>query len=69
MGAWASRPPILSNVKDSWSKFSHVAGELVTVLLVTFFVVKVGQLVKHPPRERVSAHHCPPGHFLQLCAG
>ena len=51
MGEGASCPsPMSSNVQESWSKFSHVAGELAKVFFVTFVLVKiVGQLVKHPP--------------------
>ena len=58
-GRWgASRPPILSKLQERWSKGSHVARELATVSSVTFFykVIKVGQLVKTPPQQKISRH-------------
>jgi len=46
----ASRPTIFSSLQDSWSKVSHDARELATVLSVAFFLVTiVGQIVKMPP--------------------
>ena len=64
MGVWgASRPPISSNLQESWSKASHAARELVTVCSVTYFLLTiVGQLVKTPPPQQkvsryITGHH------------
>ena len=37
MGAWVPRTPILSNLQESWSKFSHGAVELAAVFFVPFY--------------------------------
>ena len=42
-------PPILSNVQESWSKFSHVAGELATLFFVTVFFSKNSWSIGQPP--------------------
>ena len=60
-GRWrrASRPRIVSNLQESWSKVSHAARELATEFSVTFFFFytnswSIGQ--NAPPQQKVSRH-------------
>ena len=63
-GVGASCSPILSNLRESWSKVSQTTRGLATVFSVTFFcfndnlVAIVGQLVIRtpPPQQKVSRH-------------
>ena len=61
LGVWgASRPPVFSDLQESWSKGSYTARELATAFSVTFFLSNntwsIGQ--NAPPTHNVSAHHC-----------
>ena len=39
-----SRPPMFSKLRESWSKVSHYAKEMVSVFSMSFLVVTVGQI-------------------------
>ena len=59
----ASCRPIFSNLRESWSKVCHAAGELATLFSLTLFcflVATTGKLVKSPPppTDGFLAIHC-----------
>ena len=69
-GAWGvSRPPIFSNLQESWPKGSHAGRELATVFPVTFLNIfsnnswLVGQNVP-PLQQKVSRYITGPMSFL-----